>query len=255
MHKEWHEDDRFWTTFAPAMFTADRWASTPEEVTGVIRLAGVRKGARVLDMCCGPGRHSLELARRGYAVTGVDRTVAYLRRARAAAKRQRLAIDFERGDMRTYAAAAHFDLALSLYTSFSYFEDPTEDRRVIERFHANLAQGGTLVIEMMGKEVLARLFQARDWHQLEDDSFMLEERQVDRHWSFMKNRWVLVQGGKVHEHRFEHRLYSGAELEALLLDVGFVDVQILGGLDGSPYDRKAMRLVAVAKRPKAKRRA
>ena len=84
----WHEQDQFWEMVP--LFGPDRLEMAPEEVEGVISLLGIEPGASVLDLCCGVGRHSLELARRGYRVTGVDRTASYLQTAseKAAAEEQ-----------------------------------------------------------------------------------------------------------------------------------------------------------------------
>ena len=81
---EWFENDDFWKSMGPTMFGAKRQERAAEEIHGALALLGVEEGAHLLDLCCGPGRHSLELARRGYRVTGVDRNAAYLAGARAA---------------------------------------------------------------------------------------------------------------------------------------------------------------------------
>lgn len=241
----WHEDDRFWELFAPKLFTRDHWERASEEVGQVISLLGIRPGARVLDLCCGPGRHSLEFARKGYRVTGVDRTEKYLEAAREKAAREGLDIEFIREDMRVFRRAGAFDAAVNLYTSFGYFEDPADDRKVVENIRSSLADGGKAVIEMMGKEVLARVFRERDWYE-KDGVFLLEERAVDPGWSRIRNRWILVRESGPTEYRLELRLYSGAELSSLLLSSGFRSVELFGHLRGIPYDQGAERLVAVA---------
>ena len=84
------DSDDFWHTMAPAIFSEAGWQRAPEQASQILELAQPSPGAKVLDMCCGPGRIALELARRGYDVTGVDRTAEYLEEARdraAAAKK------------------------------------------------------------------------------------------------------------------------------------------------------------------------
>ena len=131
----------------------------------------------MLDLCCGPGRHSLEFARRGFRVTGVDRTAHYLTTARAAATREGLTVEFVQEDMRHFHRPAAFDLALNLFSSFGYFEDVANDLRVLQHLHDSLKSGGQVLLEMAGKEPLARMFQPRTWHRhAERDEYLLEER-------------------------------------------------------------------------------
>jgi len=248
MTTAWYDDDSFWDDFAAFMFPSDRWAKTPLEVDGILALTGVAAGGGVLDLCCGPGRHSLDLARRGFRVTGVDRTVAYLARARASAAAEGLAIDFVHADMREFARPAAFDLALSLFTSFGYFERPEDDRAVVRHVCESLRPGGCFVMEMMGKEVLARIYGERRWETVEDGSWVLQESRLGSHWGWIENRWILVKEGRQREHRFGHRLYAATELVSLLEGVGFSTVRSFGDLGGSPYDQRAQRLVVVARK-------
>lgn len=243
----WHEQDSFWETVP--MFSQQLWEIAPKEVDSVVSILGIETGAAVLDLPCGVGRHSLELARRGYRVTGVDRTAAYLCEAGEKAAAEGLELELVQADMREFVRPGAFDAALNLYTSFGYFEDPAEDRRVAENFYRSLKPGGALIMEMMGKEVLARIFLPRDWQELPDGSLFLQERKVTDDWSWMENRWILVKDGQRKEFAVGHRIYDGAGLKALLLDVGFESVTLYGGrIEQSPYDNAAQRLMAVARK-------
>ena len=245
--KPWHEDDAFWATFASSMFTPERWEAVVEEVDQLLALTKIEPGSRVLDLCCGPGRHALELARRGYLVTGVDRTAAYLGKAREEADTDGLCAEFVQEDMRRFCRPAEFDAALNLFTAFGYFEDQDEDRKVLINLHRSLKAGGTLVMDLMGKERLARVFRERDWHEV-DGALMLVERRICQNWSWIENRWLLITDGDRKEFRVSHRLYSASELDALLTECGFSSVAIHGDLSGAPYDHEAKRLVAVARK-------
>ena len=247
MGQAWHDDDQMWATVGPLMFTPQRWAEAPAEVERVIALLGLQPPAAVLDLGCGVGRHSLELARRGFRVTGVDRTAIYVEEARQRAAAEELDLELLVGDMREFARDASFDAALSMLTSFSYFEDAAENQRVLRNAHRSLRPGGKLIIEMMGKENLARIFQEKDWHEI-PGGFWLQEREVSDDWSHMNNRWILIRDGQVQEFRLRHWLYAATELADMLRTAGFRSVDIYGGIDGSPYDRRARRLVAVGAR-------
>lgn len=244
----WHEDDDFWRTFAPVLFPEPRWAHAPVEVDHILQRLGVAPGAAILDLCCGPGRHSLELARRGFRVTGVDRTAAYLETARAKAAAEGLSATFVPGDMREYRNPDAYDAVINMFTSFGFFDDSADDRRVIRCVFDSLKPGGAFLIDMLGKEILARNFRERDWSQEEDGSFMLEEGKIEEDWARIRSRWILLKGADRRECSITLRLYSAAELAALLRDTGFGSVAVFGDLAGAPYDQNAKRLIAVARK-------
>ncbi len=241
----WHDDDSFWQTFESEMFTTEKLEAAPREVEQLVELLGLQPGAKVLDLCCGIGRHSLELARRGYEITGLDRTASYLERARRQAKAEGLSVDFVQGDMRRFCALEEFDAVVNMFTAFGYFEDACDDKRVILNAYASLKRGGKLLIEMIGKEVLARIFRPRDWHE-RDGRIFLRETEATQDWSWIENRWIMLENGEQKEFSFGHRVYSAVELTSLLKRCGFAEVKVFGDLTGSPYDHQAQRLAAVA---------
>ncbi len=242
--KSWHEQDAFWETFAPVIFNSKVMSAAPQEVEQLVRLLDLPPGSSICDLCCGVGRHSLELARRGFDVTAVDRTALYLQEAQKKADAARLDIEFVQADIRDFCRPDSFDAVINLYTSFGYFEDPDDSRTALENIYKSLRDNGKLLIELMGKEVLARIFQERDWRE-QDGIILLEERKVGKNWGFIESRWIMFKDGKQYERRFYPRLYSAVELCDLLSSSGFEQVDTYGGVDGSAYDEKAMRLVVV----------
>jgi SAM-dependent methyltransferase len=242
----WYEDDDFWETWEPYMFSAQRMQKTAAEVDALVGHMELAAGASVLDLCCGVGRHSLEFARRGFLVTGVDRTRAYLDRSRAQAQVERLDVKFIESDARAFRSPATFDGAINMYTSFGYFEDPADDSKMAQNLYESLRPGARLVIEMNGKEILARKFQERAWNQNDDGSLWLEERQIRGGWEGIDSRWILVRAGQIWQGTVSTRLYSGSELTNVLKCAGFSAVRLLGNLAGAPYDQNAERLIAVA---------
>src|SRR5438309_10412659 len=159
--KSWYQDDHFWKVVEPILFGEKRVANAATEVDHLTKLLTLQPPAKVLDLCCGLGRHSLELARRGFDVTGVDSTGVYLRRAQKQAQAENLNVEFVQEDMRQFCRPETFDITLNLFTSFGYFESPAEDRRVLVNVHKSLKSGGRLVLDLMGKEIIARVFRER----------------------------------------------------------------------------------------------
>jgi SAM-dependent methyltransferase len=243
----WHNQDAFWELFEPVLFNQQRQVSATAEVDKIEKLLQIEEHARILDLCCGNGRHSLELSARGFDVTGVDRTAAYIERARSEADKRGLDAAFVVDDMRAYCAPNRFDIVLNLFGSFGYFEDPDDDRKVVENMVASLRPGGRFLIETMGKEILARDFQARDWDEV-GDLLILSEKAIGQNWGSVETRWIVMRGTERIEHRVSVRSYSAVELSSLLAACGFSEVRVYGSLDGIEYDQAAQRLVVVGRK-------
>ena len=244
---EWFEDELFWESVYPVTFAAERFAVGADEAAEVLTLAGVERGA-VLDLCCGPARHAVPLARRGFTVTAVDRSSFLLARARERAAEAGVEIEFVQDDMRRFVRPDAFDLALNLFTSFGYLASRGEDLAVLRRVHASLRSGGVLVMDLMGKEPLARQFEpTRSWV-LADGTCLVERTRILDDWARVRAEWIAIRDGRARTVAFTVTLYSGQELRALLLEAGFAEVRLHGALDGRPYDQDAGRLVAVARK-------
>ncbi|TFF67543.1 methyltransferase domain-containing protein [Candidatus Thorarchaeota archaeon] len=244
--RHWYDDDEMWMTFQSSMFNQERMESTPEEVTNLIELLAIEDGNTILDLCCGIGRHTLEFARCGFTVVGVDRTKQYVETARKTAQDEGLDVEFVVDDMRTFTREAAFDAILSMYTSFGYFDAHEEQMRVLRNVYSSLKPGGRFVYQSMGKEVLARIFLPNNWSETED-GFHLERREVSEDWSKMSNKWHYIRrdDGAIRSWNVEHWIYSAAEFKRMLADTGFSEAKVYGDLDGSPYDHKAHCLIAV----------
>jgi SAM-dependent methyltransferase len=244
---EWFEDDAYWEVVEPRLFTPARLAAAADEADQIAALVNLPPGAAVLDLCCGPGRHALALAGRGFRVTGVDRKQSFLDQGRRRAEADQLTVEWVRSDMRDFLRVEAFDAVINLYTSFGYFEDAADDRKAVLNVYRSLRPGGAFVIELMGKEILARIFRQRRWTQ-EGDVIVLEEGRIDKAWTWLENRWIVIKGGVVREFPVRQRLYSAAELMALLRECGFRDAAAYCDFVGGLYDDKATRLVVVARK-------
>jgi 2-polyprenyl-3-methyl-5-hydroxy-6-metoxy-1,4-benzoquinol methylase len=244
---EWHNQDEFWELFEPWLFNEQRQSDAKAEVENVVKLLKIEPKDRLLDLCCGIGRHSLELARRGFDVVGIDRTPAYIERAKQAAEKNDLKVDFVVGDMREYCVSDGYDIVINLFGSFGYFEDEEDDRKVVTNMYASLRPGGRLMIETMGKEILARELQARNWSEHEG-TLILSERRPEQNWRRMKTRWIVIKGGQRIEHTVSVRSYSAVELTSLLKECSFNEVEVYGGTAGTEYNQEAKRLVVIGHR-------
>ena len=132
-----------------------------------------------------------------------------------------------------------------MFTSFGYFTEPDDDRTVAENVCRSLKSGGKFVIDVIGKEVITRIFQKRDWAEF-DDTLVLEERTPNADWSIMTSRWILIKDGTVEEFTVNLRMFSARELSDILSSVGFSRVDVYADLSGAPYDNEAKRMITIA---------
>jgi SAM-dependent methyltransferase len=191
----WYQDDSFWITWQPYLFSAGRVMNTGYEVDRLIQLLELAAGDRVLDICCGWGRHAMELSRRGYRVTGVDRVESYLAAARSQAEAEELPLEVVALDVRQLDLEAEFDAAINMYTSFGYFEDYRDDLRLARNARESLKPGGRFLIQTEGKEIMARNFRPREWYRHDDGTIGLHERTIRDGWEMMDTRWLLLRDG------------------------------------------------------------
>lgn len=246
--KEWFDDDAFWQDASPFLFPEPSFADAVGQTPQLLALTRPQ-GRAVLDLACGPGRFALALAQAGYAVTAVDRTRYFLNKARMRARQAGLAVEWVQADMRDFVRPSAFDLALSLFTSFGYFDDPREDAAVLSRLFDSLRPGGTCLIDVLGKECLARRYRETTSERLANGDMLVERHEILDDWSRVRNRWVVVRKGRAKNFTFHHTLYSGRELRDLMIRSGFIDIRLYGGFMGTPYNEEAERLIAVGHRP------
>ncbi|MCX7002765.1 MAG: methyltransferase domain-containing protein [bacterium] len=245
--REWFDDAAFWRDFYPYMFPETRFANTPAQIQKVLALT-TPGGKTALDLCCGPGRCAIALAQAGFAVTGVDKTRWLLDKARARARAAKVKVAWIEMDMRDFVRPDAYDLALSMFTSFGYFDDKTQDMAVLRNIFASLRPGGVFLIDITGKERIAKVLQPTMAEVLPDGTLLVQRHEIYDDWTRLRNEWILLRNGRAKSYKFHHTLYSGQEMKDRLAQAGFADVQLYGTLDGDAYGPDALRLIAVARK-------
>ncbi|GAA2086199.1 class I SAM-dependent methyltransferase [Streptomyces albiaxialis] len=240
------DTEDFWTDFYDILFPESRHTQAAELVADAPLLA-FPPGARVLDMCCGAGVFTVPLAARGYETTGVDRSPAMLERAEERCRAAGVGPRLVEADARHFAEPGAYDVVLNLFTSFGYFEDPEDNAAVLRAMRACLRPGGTLLLDLAGKEMLVRRGNGTRLVRHGDDLVFQTDTALEGY-ERIRSEWVLVRGERAYRARLEWFMYSAAELRRMLLDAGFSHVETFGGFDGRPYDGEAPRMILRARR-------
>ncbi len=206
------------------------------------------EGARVLDLCCGSGRHSLVLDKLGYNVTGVDLSETLLQEAKKSDPIG--AIRWLQGDMRKVPAEGPFDAVFNLFTSFGYFEDDAENEKALHEIERLLRPGGSYLIDFLNPAyVKANLVP----HSVrEEGATKIDERRS------VEDRYVVkrirIRDAQAEERSYEERvkLYELADFRAMLARTGLRIDRVYGGYGGEAYDEAtSQRLILLGTKGEA----
>lgn len=243
---KWYEDDNFWSSDILTNSKA-RIKGSAEMTKALVNFLQPMPGASILDLCCGYGIYSVELARLGFNVTGVDITAPWLDQGKKRAGENNVTIDFIKEDMREFCRPASFDFIINMFTSFGYFENKEDDLTVLRKSFTSLKEKGKLLINLYPKELVARNFTTMKVYNLEE-YIVVAEAKILQNWTWIENKLKVIKDHQVKELRYAHRLYSAEELKNLFVEVGFKNVSVYGDFNMSPYDHNSEELMIVGEK-------
>jgi SAM-dependent methyltransferase len=220
-----------------------RRAIPPEVTKGqaadIERALALRPGERVLDVPCGNGRIALELAARGYSVSGLDLAPEFVSEARSRAAERGLELDVQQGDMRELPWDSEFDAALCTGNSFGYLDDEG-NRRFLREVAASLRPGGRFLLDypLVAELALGRRAY-RDWHLL-GDRLLLSDGRYDPVLGRLETTYTFVdlavEGGALASRTASYQIYTARETAELLRAAGFERIELLGDLEGGAFE-------------------
>jgi SAM-dependent methyltransferase len=204
-----------------------------------------KPGARLLDLCCGDGRHARVFHERGYEVTGVDLSEVLIRKARKDSPQE---ITFVQQDMRAITFEETFDLCVNLFTSFGYFEDPADDLAALEAVNHALREGGCLWLDFLNQAYVRAHLQESSRRDLPGGMIVEEHRRINAEKGRIEKTIILTREWETHEYQESVRLYTHAELEAMVIKAGFRILHVFGDYDGKPFEGDCPRLILAARK-------
>ena len=208
--------------------------NTARDVELLIRAAGLEPNDRILDLCCGQGRHCLELARRGFKqITGFDRSRYLIRLARKRAKTEGLSVSFHEGDARRFRFPEEsFHCVALLGNSFGYFDREEDDLAVLLGAQRVLRTGGFLAMDLADGEWLRSNFEKRSWEWIDQNHFVCRERSLASDNVRLVSREVVVHAekGVIADQFYAERLYTRGEIAHMLERVGFTAIRMHEGI-------------------------
>lgn len=246
--KQWYEkwfSDRFYLELYQHRDEEDaRWI-----INLIQRTLNISTKSRVLDIACGSGRHSLELARRGFDVTGFDLSGFLISEAFKnlnESKEKKLKVKFLRKDMRNFNFRNSFDVALNIFTSFGYFDNDEENFKVFENVSSSLKQKGYFVFDYLNKIFLENNLKKISRATIKGVT-VIQKRKLENGFVIKD---IFLKSGKQEKNFTEIlKLYSHKEFISAFNNAGLKKIKIYGDYFGNEFDEhKSQRLIIFARK-------
>jgi len=223
---------------------------TIAEVDAILDLLEIEPGARILDLCCGHGRHSTELAARGLDVCGQDLTPMFLERAAEAAAQRGVRLDLRQGDMREIVHDPPFDAVIHIFTAFGYFSDDDEEARVVREVARVLRPGGRYLLQTINRDGVVRRFLRKDWEEWDSGMRLLCERTFDPvSGRNRERRETIFPDGSRRVQDISVRLFTPPEIRRMMRDAGLEPTASYATLGRDELTVDSMHQVNIAIKP------
>ncbi len=242
---EWHKSFFRNSFYNPV--NAASLAKAPSEAAFVLKQLKLKRDAALLDLCCGPGRHSVVFAKKGLNVTGYDFSTEYLAEAAASAKKAKVPLRLVRGDMRRLKFSGQFDAAVNLFTSFGYFQRFLDDIKTLKGVARALKPGGLFLIDLIHGDYARKNLHQRYWYDM-GEFYHLEDVTLTDDGTY--NTWTRIwkKGGKTQKRTFFSRFYGKERLSCALNKAGLKPLRFWGDFKGSRLSENRNRLICLARK-------
>ncbi len=255
--KQWWQ--KFFTPIIGEIMFTPRAQQSQREVDQILKNVKLKKSARVLDLACGVGRHSVIFAKKDFEAVGLDYSKTFLEDAKKLAKKEKVRAQFVQGDMKNlkpHFQNGEFDLVASLFNSFGYFEIRSDDKIMLKEVFRVLKPGGQFVLNTLNGKGVATVLQQRAAVGREPikNVFVIDLASYDKKRRKTVANWTVVDARKpktqIHRSAFEQNVYTHSELKSLLRDAGFKIEKTWALLHGGKFSaKKSWHQTIVARKP------
>ncbi len=201
---------------------------TGKEVSFLEEVSELKPSDRILDLCGGQGRHSLELGRRGYRnLTVLDYSRFLIELGKETAAREGLKIVFCQGDAR-YAGlkGSHYNIVIVMGNSFGYCIDEEDNQLILQEIRRLLKKGGKVLLELTDREFLLNNFRPSSQHQASEDITVRRLRELDSEIVRARETVISKEKGIIRDGTYCERLYYPDKISALLASTGLRDIEV-----------------------------
>jgi len=204
-------------------------------------------GAKILDLCCGSGRHAIEMARRGYNVVGQDISQELLDIARRDADESGLALQFIEKDMREIPFKNEIDIVVNFFTSFGYFEDHNDDQAVLNAVSEALKAGGRLLLDHINPDFVCASLVRNETRTISGLE-VCQERWIDEGRQRVEKRLTIIEEGKTRTYLESVKMYKREEIAVMLEKAGLRIGETYGDFSGARFSKDSPRMIVIAEK-------
>lgn len=221
---------------------------TGREIDFLLSELDLAPGARVLDVGCGFGRHSIELSRRGYRVVGIDPAPAMIEAARAGAEAAGVMPEFYQMSGESFVSDEEFDAAICLFTTLGQTSGEGDNSRLVERVCDALRPGGGFVVEVPQRDPTVKTLKPTDRFE-GPEHYTQVTRRFDAEDNSVTEIFEVVSPEATQRYVLRYRLYSQGELVDLLQRARFTLLATFSDYEGTPLNPESPVMIGVARKP------
>jgi D-alanine-D-alanine ligase len=211
---------------------------TRREVDLILAILPIEPSHRILDLCCGHGRHSIEFCARGFSnCILLDYSQPLIDLAKSQAAECNYAVDVVCGDARTAGLCPDsFDHVLIMGNSLGYIQVPAADHQILAETFRVLRPGGWLLVDVTDGEAVKNKFSPYSWHEIGADTVVCRRRKLEGDRVVAREMVLSKENGLIRDQNYAVRLYDRGALTVLFKKAGYQNISIR--TDFSPHRSK-----------------
>lgn len=211
----------------------------------VLPYLDLKPNSRVLDLACGNGRHTVNLVKYGFSVTGLDLSSSLLGLAKSEAERQHVKAEFIEADMRFFKLSPAFTAIFNLFTSFGFFEDDRENFSVFKNVSDHLIPNGYFIFDYLNADHIKKNL-VTETSKKTDKFCIFQNRRIEKD---MVKKYVRIEkNDEVLEFEESVKLYPFELIREVLQNFGLEITNTWGDYSGNPLSESAERLILTARK-------
>ena len=220
---------------------------TVDEIDFILSIININANGWILDIGCGPGRHSIELTRRGFNVLGIDSSVVMIASARERAAGESRKPEFLQMRGEDFQRVNEFEAAICLFTTLGQVNDHEDNPKLLHNAAQSLRPGGYFIVEIPQREWVKNNLKKSERFG-EGETYTEVERSYDSKEKLVTEMFTQVSSKGLRTYLLRYRLFDQTEIKKLLGKAGLIDITFYGGYERTPLAEDCPTMVVSARK-------